>query len=330
MRRAEARAIAEVLSAGRRAALVTHVNADGDGVGSEVALWHALAARGVRAAIANPTPVPERFGFLFEGIGPADKSSAAAKYLEGADVIIVVDISDLSRLGHLGTLVGARDVPVICIDHHVSQGALPEGPRMVDATACATGELVYDLFRALKWEITPAIATSLYVAILTDTGGFRFSNTTARTLHVAGELVDHGVDPEEIYSRVYASNPEGRIRLLTEVLETLVVEHDTGLAWVTIPNGALERHGLRSEHLEGVVELPRSIEGVRLALQFRRIANGRIKISFRSVGAVDAAGLAERFGGGGHRKAAGASLEGSLAEVQAVVIRAAREALIGG
>src|SRR5262249_38812613 len=161
----------------------------------------------------------------------------------------------------------------------------------------------------------------------TDTGGFRFSNTTPRALRVAGALLEVGVDPESIYESVYASAPEGRVRLLAEVLQTLVVEPEHGLAWVTVPQDALERHDATADDLDGIVEHPRSIAGVRLALLFRQIANGRIKVSFRSIGAVDANELAHQFGGGGHIKAAGASLEGSLAAVQERVLTAARKYL---
>jgi phosphoesterase RecJ-like protein len=177
------------------------------------------------------------------------------------------------------------------------------------------------------WDVTAGAAKALYVAILTDTGGFRYSNTTPRTLRVAADLLDQGLDPEEIYREVYASDPEGRVRLVGEVADTLVVEPELGLAWVTVPPGALERHGLAAEHLEGVVELPRSIQGVRLALLFRRLANGRVKVSFRSMGRVNVASLAEQFGGGGHRRAAGASLAGSLSEVQERVLEVARTTL---
>jgi phosphoesterase RecJ-like protein len=139
--------------------------------------------------------------------------------------------------------------------------------------------------------------------------------------------MSHELDPEEIYRNVYSNEPENRLRLVAEVLQTLVVEPDCGLAWVTVPPGALQRHNLDPDDLEGVVELPRSIRGVRLALLFRPLANGRIKVSFRSVGDVDAARLAEGFGGGGHRKAAGASLQGELGEVQQLVLAAARSVL---
>ncbi|OLD45983.1 MAG: hypothetical protein AUI83_15640 [Armatimonadetes bacterium 13_1_40CM_3_65_7] len=167
------------------------------------------------------------------------------------------------------------------------------------------------------------------MGILTDTGGFRFANTTPRVLQVAGALLERGVDPESIYESVYASAPEGRVRLTAEVLGTLVVEPERGLAWVTVPPDALQRHRATADDLDGIVEYPRSIAGVRLALLFRQLANGKVKVSFRSLGDVDVAELAHRFGGGGHRKAAGASLEGTLAEAQAQVLAAARQYLNG-
>jgi phosphoesterase RecJ-like protein len=292
-----------------------------------VALWHLLSARGVRAAITNPTPFPERYRFLLAGSERADRSAEAVKHLQDADLIVVLDISDLGRLGHLAKVVEQASVPVICIDHHASDGTLPPGPRLVDPKASATGELLYDLARAARWPLAPPAAQALYVAILTDTGGFRFANTTPRTLQVAAHLLSHGLNPEGIYRNVYATQTEGRILLLAEVLNTLVVEHDCGLAWLTLPPGALERHGVEADELEGVVEFARSVQGVRLAVLFRRIASGRIKASFRSVGDVDVALLAQGFGGGGHRNAAGASLKGSLASVQATVLATARSVL---
>jgi phosphoesterase RecJ-like protein len=316
--------MARKLKRNMRVVLITHVNADGDGSGSEVALWHLLTARGVRAAIANPTPFPDRFHFLLRGVEHADKSSQALKHIERADAIIVLDISDLGRLGNLGPAVAASGVPVFCIDHHATDGSLPPGPRMVDSKACATGELIYDLSQVAGWKLSADAARALYVAIMTDTGGFRFSNTSPRALEVAAHLLQHGVSAEDVYSKVYATASEGRIRLIAEVLETLVVENAQGISWVTVPLGALDRHNVDADDLEGVVEFPRSIQGTRLAMLFRQLANGRIKISFRSVGDVDVAELASRFGGGGHRKAAGASVEGTLSDVQARVLETAR------
>ncbi|MFL5403408.1 MAG: DHH family phosphoesterase [Gemmatimonadales bacterium] len=322
-----AQAFATALRPGQRVCITTHVNPDGDGLGSEVGLVHLLRAQGVDAVITNPTPTPPRFQFLFDDLPGVDRTPEAIKELRRAGLIIVLDISDLTRLGMLIDAVRDRGVPVACVDHHVSAGVLPPGPRYVDPDAAATGELIFELAKGNNWPVTRAVARALYVAILTDTGGFRFSNTRPRTLRVAADLLETGVDAERIYLEVYARAPEGRPRLFAEALQTLVVEPQYGLAWVTVPPGAIERLGVSSDDLDGVVEFPRSIEGVRMALLFREIAQGRVKVSLRSVGDVDVAAFAKPYGGGGHTKAAGLSLIGSLAEVQAKILKAAREYL---
>ncbi|MGH7581607.1 MAG: DHH family phosphoesterase, partial [Gemmatimonadales bacterium] len=178
---AAALGVAALLEPGRRVCLVTHVNPDGDGLGSEVALVHLLRRRGVDALITNPTPTQSRLGFLFDSIPDADGSARAVRELRRADAIVVVDIADLSRLGNLGETVQERGVPVACIDHHASPGTLPDGPRLIDATAAATGELVFSLAKAAGWPLSVDAARALYVALVTDTGGFRFSNTRPAT-----------------------------------------------------------------------------------------------------------------------------------------------------
>ncbi len=320
-----AQAIAEILLPGRRVSLTTHVNPDGDGLGSEVGLVHLLRAIGVDVTIANPTATPDRFRFLFADLPGVDRSGEAVKTLRTAEVIVVLDISDLGRLGMLSHTVAESGVPVACVDHHVSPGTLPPGPRYLDASAAATGELICEIALANRWKLTPAAARALYVALVTDTGGFRFSNTRPRTLRIAAELLECGLDPEDIYLEVYANAPRGRPGLLAETLQTLVVED--GLAWVTVPPGALERHGVGVDDLDGIVEFPRSVEGVRMALLFREMSQGRVKVSLRSVGAADVAAFAKPYGGGGHKHAAGVALTGGLPEVQATILAAARDYL---
>ncbi|MGH7532885.1 MAG: DHH family phosphoesterase, partial [Gemmatimonadales bacterium] len=139
---AAARAFAELLVPGRRICLTTHVNPDGDGLGSELGLLRLLKARGVDAIITNPSPTPDRYGFMFRGVADVDRSGEAVKELRKADLIVVLDIGDLGRLGSLADTVRDRGVPVACIDHHLSGGTLPAGPRYVDVEAAATGELV--------------------------------------------------------------------------------------------------------------------------------------------------------------------------------------------
>jgi phosphoesterase RecJ-like protein len=322
--------IAAAVHAARTIVLTTHVNADGDGVGSEIALVHLLSALGKQVGIANPTPIPDRYAFLLDAVRASDRTSDAVRVIRAADLFLVVDIADLGRLGHLGAPLRERGAVTACIDHHLSPGRLPPGPRLVDAEAAATGELVYDLAATAGWSLGPDAARALYVAILTDTGGFRFANTAPRTLRVAASLLEHGVHPERVYESVYATAPLGRLRLTAEVLETLIVEPEVGLSWLTVPAGAIERHGTTADDLDGLVEMARSVQGTRLALLFRPLASGSIKVSFRSVGDVDVAAFARGFGGGGHAKAAGASIAGTLDEVQRTVLAAARRLLRDG
>jgi phosphoesterase RecJ-like protein len=252
------------------------------------------------------------------------KGSAA---LKGIDLLIVLDISDVKRLGVLADSVRALATPKAVIDHHIDSDE-PAGSIVVrDIAACATAELVYDVAIVLGWEITAPIARALYTGMLTDTGGFRFSNTSPRCLAVAAQLLACGVDPEDMYTRIYASAPAGRVRLMADVLGTLQVDETLGLAWLSMQAGALEQHGVRAEDLDGIVEHARSIAGTRMALFFRDLGHGKVKVSFRSTGDTDVNAFARRFGGGGHAKAAGALVSGELGDVRDRVVQEAREFL---
>src|SRR4051812_15923247 len=234
------RRLATELVSGRRCVLSTHMNADGDGCGSETALARLLAQRGIESRIVNPTPWPELFQFLLEP-DVKDDTPRGSRALSKLDLLIVLDISDVKRLGNLAESVRALDVPRLVIDHHIASDDPAGDIVLTDTSACATGELVYDLACELELEITPSIARSLYTAILTDTGGFRFSNTTPRALSIAADLLASGVDPEEMYQRIYASSPVGRVRLMAEVLSSLGIDEEVGLAWLTMSADALER-----------------------------------------------------------------------------------------
>jgi len=319
----------EALRPGMTVALSTHVNADGDGCGSQTALARLLAQRGVRAVIVNPTPWPESFRWML-GTDVEDRSAQGGAALREVDRLIVLDISDVKRLGGLASTVRSLPQDALVIDHHLP-GDEPPGATMVsDTTACATGELIYDLAVATGASITVPIAESLYTALVTDTGGFRFGNTSPRCLAVAAALLQAGVDPEAMYARIYGSVPLGRVRLLRDVLDTLQVDLDDGIAWVQVATGLLEAHGATSEDLDGVVEHPRSIAGVRLALLFRDLGNGQVKVSFRSVAGVNVHRLAQAFGGGGHARASGALVGGRLADASDRVLRETRRLLAAG
>jgi len=324
---ARERAIARIvplIKQARTVAITTHVNADGDACGSAAAVTRLLAQLGVRAHIVNPTPWPALFGFLL-GHDVEDRTSAGAAALRGIDALLVLDVSEMKRLGQLAAAVRALDVPRIVLDHHVA-GDEPAGDVLLtDESACATGELVFDLASSLGLRITPDVASALYAAILTDTGGFRYSNTTPRAHVIAAELMRAGVDPEDMFRRIYASLSMGRLHLLRDSLHLLGVDAEHGIAWISVTADALERYDVSPEDLDGIVEHPRSIAGTRLALFFRDLGYGKVKVSFRSTGDVDVNLLARQFGGGGHAKASGALIPGTLDDVRERVLDAARQ-----
>ena len=318
--------LAAELRPGLQVALSTHMNADGDGCGSEAALARILVQRGMTVRIVNPTPWPAMFEFLL-GDDLRDGSPSGPSALAGIDLLVVLDISDVKRLGQLTEAVRALTVPRLVIDHHIATDE-PAGTVVVaDTTACATGELIFDLGTVLDAELTEPVARSLYAALLTDTGGFRFANTSPRCHAIAAQLLAAGVNPEEMYRRIYASVPLGRMHLLRDALATLEVDSAIGLAWLSVPSDALERYGLKGEELDGIVEHARSVAGTRLALFFRDLGHGRVKLSFRSTGDVDVNRFARQFGGGGHARASGALVAGTLEAVRDRVVLAAREFL---
>jgi phosphoesterase RecJ-like protein len=317
------------IDAAERVVLTTHINADGDGAGSEAALAHWLSAAGKTVTIVNPTPFPAMFRFLLEdpavvaGIG----SPAADHALAEADLVVVLDTAEPARIGRVAKAIAGKTVVVI--DHHVRSDTMLEGVMLQDVSACATGELVFDLLEAAELPVpwSQSILEGLYTAVVTDTGSFRFSNTTPRAHQVAGELIAQGVDPEQMYRRIYATVPLRRVELLRHALERLEIDPDYPITWITIERGIMERLGTSSEDLEGVVDHARSIEGTELAILFRETADGSTKISLRSAGAVDVNAIARTFGGGGHVKAAGALIADRLNAARPRVLEAARSAL---
>jgi phosphoesterase RecJ-like protein len=331
-RRAGLEEVLAALRAARRIVLTTHVNADGDGAGSEAAMDAWLRGMGKEVTIANGTPFPGLFRhLLLDGADVPEPGSARfAEACAGAELLLVLDTAEPSRIGRVAG--AARGVPVAVIDHHVPAASGFDGVVFQDPTACATGELVHDLLLVAG---TPApwpapIPEALYTAVLTDTGSFRFSNTSPRAHAVAGDLLAHGVDPEVVYRRIYATVPLRRVHLLRHALEHLEVDGALPITWISIERGVMESLGADSDDLEGVVEHARSVQGTEVALLFRPTQDDGTKVSLRSSGAVDVNAIAREFGGGGHRKASGALMGAPLEEARARVLEAVRRAVRTG
>lgn len=317
------------LEAAGRLVLTTHVNADGDGAGSEAALAAWLAARGREVRILNPTPFPPTYRHLVADpdwiVAPGTPEADAA--VRDADLFVVLDTAEPRRIGRVARIVAGR--PTLVIDHHPPSEAGIVGIGVQDPAASATGELVFDLLwladGAAAWP--PLVAEALYTAIVTDTGSFRYANTTPRTHVVVAELMRRGVDPEAVYRRLFATVPLRRIQLLRAALERLEADPEVPVSWITLPRSVMTSLKVTSEDLDGIVEYARSIEGTEIAMLFRETDDGATKVSFRSNGEADVNVLARRFGGGGHVKAAGALVGRPLESVQEEILSAARDAV---
>jgi len=310
--------------------LTTHVNADGDAVGSECAVATWLEQLGKTVHIVNPTPYPAQYRYLVRNpewvadIGTA----AAATALQSAQVVLVLDTGEPKRIGKVASALSGRKV--LLIDHHPrSDPGFTTDAALIDTSACATGELVYDLVSSahLPSPWPDHLVQAVYAAIVTDTGSFRFSNTTPRSHALAGDLIRRGVDPEQEYKRLFGTVPLRRVQLLRAALDTLEVDPDLPITWISLPRSAMEAAGAGSEDLDGVVEHARSVEGTEVAILFRETADGSTKISLRSNGDFDVNAIARRFGGGGHIKASGAVIGAPMASAREKVLAAVRQAM---
>src|SRR5215468_11913547 len=299
-----------------------HVHPDGDVLGTLFGLGLALSAAGTSVTFAGPHPVPEVLAFL----PGTDRWNVWKTAPQTFDTIVMTDCPNPDRTE--GLLAGARGPAsrVLNIDQH------PDNRRYgtinwIDPSAAATGEMIFDLVKALGHRLTPAVALNLFTAVHTDTGSFRYSNTTPRTFRIAAELAAAGADPSLVSDRLYQQRAPDSLAQLGEVLRRVEVSDDGRVAWLTVPRGLVSREFLDAEDLVGY---PRSIGGVKVAVLFREDEPGRVKASLRAKGEVAVNAIAHRFGGGGHENAAGCTLSGTLEEATAVLLAAVKDAMVAG
>ncbi|CAN5746913.1 bifunctional oligoribonuclease/PAP phosphatase NrnA [soil metagenome] len=313
-RREDLLVVARRLSAARHVVLTTHVGADGDGTGSQVAVASWLESRGVGVTIVNPTPFPAALRFLVphEGMVAELGEAGADTALQEMDLALVLDTSEANRVAPLMKWLDPSRT--IVVDHHPPGPTVVADFRVQDTSAAATGELVYDLVEVAGGQWNDTMALGVYVAIVSDTGSFRFSNTTPRAHAVAARMLELGVDPEYVFRQLFGTAPRRRVELLREALATLDVDEELGVTWMMVPHETGARLQVTGDDYEGIIEHARSLEGTRIALLLREMAPGETKVSFRSSGDADVNRIARTFGGGGHAKAAGAAVHASPQE----------------
>ncbi|OHE23672.1 MAG: hypothetical protein A2X92_04695 [Syntrophus sp. GWC2_56_31] len=310
--------ISELIDQRRSFLITAHERLDGDALGSELALYHMLRQMGKEATIYNQDPTPENYRFFPE----SDRITSELPPVESFDAAFILDCSELERVGREAAKIAA--IPcLINIDHHFSNGGFFK-TRLIDPRASSTGELVCRLLAHLGIAPSREIATCLYTAILTDTGGFRYGNTGRGTLLAAADLVAHGADPQWISENVYETNAPARIHLLTAVLPTLTIDEGGRVGSLTVTQKALAAVRALPEHTEGFADMPRTIRGVDISILYAELPDGGFKLSLRSKGNVDVERIARVFGGGGHINAAGCRMEGKIDDIRRRLLEAIR------
>ncbi|KUK36804.1 MAG: Phosphoesterase RecJ-like protein [Thermacetogenium phaeum] len=316
-------AVARIIEKSNKILMTTHVNPDGDAVGSLLGLGLALVNSGKDVMMVTAAPIPAVYQYLPGSELLQLPSILSTREFEAG---VVLDCTDLSRIGgDLPELLNGAG-SVVNIDHHISNTHFGD-VNAVDPKAAATGEIVLDLLLLMGIPVTPDIATNLYTALITDTGSFRHQNTTARCHRTAAVLLEYGADHVLVHNCLYEQRTLSSLMLLKAGLETLSLSKDGRIAWMAISYEDILSSGCNMEDCEGIIDYPKSLRGVEVGILFKEVKPGEIKVSFRSKQYLDVNRLAASFGGGGHERAAGCTVKGNLADAVAMIVRTTEEHL---
>ena len=311
-------ALLEALKASKKVALYTHINPDGDGLGAEAALAEALVAQGKQVAVLNTDRTPKTYEFL-----KLDRYPMVAGF--EADTVVALDCPVLERLGANAAAPFASNAKKLVIDHHVPK--VPFGDVVwVNDKAAATGQMMEALLTQLGWAITPTMASAMYAALVNDTGCFRHSNTDEAVFQLASRLLAAGADSRLVNRQLMDEKPLAGIRLWADALSGIQTLQDGKIAMVAVSAAQLAASGATWEETDGLAETLRSIEGVSVSAMLREEGPLKAKLSMRSKFAFDVNVFAGQWGGGGHAKAAGATMAVPFAEAVAKVRTALEKA----
>ena len=308
--------------------LVTHMHPDGDAFGSQIALARFLLALGKRVRVINNDPIPEILGFIRDPRISVEtyRRSQHDDAIASASRIILVDNSVPDRLGRMEPTMVSVAARTLCIDHHPTRDA-PWADNIVAVSACATTALIYELTRHYGWTVDREAAEAIYVGMATDTGFFRYNSTDVRAHQIAAELLAAGVRPARVYREIYERNSAAFTRLLGHCLAGLRLDAEGAIASVKITRQLVDTLQADDEDTSEITTSLLAMDGVRIAVLFRELPDGRIKVSLRSKGELDVHELASEFGGGGHRNASGLVLNGRLDDAVSTVTERATQML---
>ena len=316
----------EFLRTHDRLLLTGHENPDGDCLGAETGLFHLLRTLGKQPVICNPDPIGKAYDFLLRHtpFGHAQKDVPLPPF----DGVVLLDCAQLSRLGPLGLRLRKSGVPIAVIDHHVGSEHGDGAVNYVDATAAATGALVRRLFRELAVPLNAAAAEGIFLSLIADTGWFRYSNADAEVFAMTSELVAAGVDASLVYDSLFRRNHPDSAALLAQALQGNRFRLDGKLAMVSLDKAWMERAARADFDTDAVLDPLRSIEGIEVVALLKERFDGTVKASLRARRDVDVQSVVAVLGGGGHKKAAGATLQMSLPAAEAAIEAGVHKALL--
>ncbi|MBO8128819.1 MAG: bifunctional oligoribonuclease/PAP phosphatase NrnA [Peptococcaceae bacterium] len=295
---------------------------DGDCLGSVLALGLALEKMGKKISLLSADPVPSIYHFL----PGSDRFMSQVEAPDRYDLLVTLDVSSPERMGETLSPLLTAGLITLNIDHHASTPPFANY-NYVDANAAAVGEIIFDLIGLMGVQMDRNIATCLYVAIMTDTGCFRYEHTTAATHLRAAKLIEYGVSPAQISTAVYEQKSITSLKVLAAALDTLQVSNCGRVAWMTLTPAVEQTLNVSDEDVDGIINYARAVQGVEVAVLFRYVSPDKCKIGFRSKTCVDVAALAQEFGGGGHPRASGCVINGDCANLADRVIDKAVEAV---
>lgn len=302
--------------------MLLHVNPDGDSLGSTIGLGLALEQAGKKVTMVLADPIPDVYRFL-PGI---DRMVHYTQVHDRHDAVFFLDCGDLERTGPAASVIALADLKVN-IDHHISN-TLYGDLNYIDSRCAAVGEQVYRMLHVLDYPLNEDIATALYTSIVTDTGSFKFENTTVDTHLIASHLLTYDVKPQLVSQAIYDSKTLPGLRLLELALKTLELNSTGEIASISVTREMMSISGAKDEETEGLINFPRSLKGVELALMFKESADGSLRISLRSKKYVNASRLAGLWDGGGHARAAGCTVSGNLPDVKKALMAAGEKAIL--
>jgi len=309
--------IVNILRGRNKVIILPHILPDGDALGASMALKNALKAIGTDAMIIIDDEIPSNLKFVVDDNSIMSTNSFLSLSIK-PDLIITIDTSDIERLGEKARLLDLNE-DILNIDHHRTNTSYGKY-NLVEPEASACGEIIYKIIKELDLELNKDIAEYLYVSLSTDTGSFKYSNTTSETLRIAANLLDAGIDKTRIVTELYQNRPINKIKLISDALSTLEIYYGGKLSIMSLPMKMFDKNDIHHSEADGIIEYGRDIEGVNVTVLLKELSANEVKVGFRSKYDFDVSLIAKKFGGGGHKNAAGCTIFDTIENARQIIL----------